>query len=360
MAEMQMMTRLLRRLTWWSVAALLVVSGTIAGFFVSQDRAQQAFMGQREIGRITRTAAALATDRETGIRGYQLTHDQKSLVPEIIARALLPSLLDSLAGLTRFDAAKSENVKAISSAINRWQKDFAEPAISGSIKGDSMLAGKPQFDRVRAAFRTFLAASEADVQREAARVKTLQILGAAVVLAELLAFVGILIFVIRGQLMRQAAELTHQQELLEQQAVELELQMSELQATNDSLAEREELLQTSEERYRLAAHLSNDAIYDWDVASNRFEWNEGLQGLFGYPRKRSALPSNGLSVSCIPTIPTALWKVSTKCSTRAAAAGGRPTTDCGERTARMPTPKGELTSCAPRMARRKSDRCDQR
>jgi len=283
MAEMQMMTRLLRRLTWWSVAALLVVSGTIAGFFVSQDRAQQAFMGQREIGRITRTAAALATDRETGIRGYQLTHDQKSLVPEIIARALLPSLLDSLAALTRSDAAKSENVRAISSAINRWQKDFAEPAIAGSIKGDSMLAGKPQFDRVRAAFQTFLAASEADVQREAARVKTLQILGAAVVLAELLAFVGILIFVIRGQLMRQAAELTHQQELLEQQAVELELQMSELQATNDSLAEREELLQTSEERYRLAAQLSNDAIYDWDVASNRFEWNEGLQGLFGYP-----------------------------------------------------------------------------
>jgi PAS domain S-box-containing protein len=282
MAEMQMMTRLLRRLTWWSLGALLIVSGTVAGFFVLQERAQQAFMREREIGRITRTAAALATDRETGIRGYQLTHDEKSLVPEIIARAQLPSLLDSLAALTKSDPFRSNNVKAISVALRRWDKDFAEPAIFGGINGVGVLAGKLQFDSVRVAFRAFLAATESHVRREVARVRSLQILGTAIVLAELLAFVGILLFVIRGQLMRQASELTHQQELLEQQAVELELQMSELQATNDSLAEREEMLEKSEERYRFAAVLSNDAIYDWDVASNRFEWNEGLEGLFGY------------------------------------------------------------------------------
>jgi PAS domain S-box-containing protein len=75
--------------------------------------------------------------------------------------------------------------------------------------------------------------------------------------------------------MRQARELGHQQELLEQQAVELELQMTDMQATEESLRQ-------SEERYRYAARLSNDAIYDWDVATNRFEWNEGLRELFGY------------------------------------------------------------------------------
>jgi PAS domain S-box-containing protein len=285
MPEMQEMTRLLRRLVWFSLGALLLVGATVGGFFLSEGHAQRAFMQQRDISRIARTAAALATDRETGIRGYQLTHDQKSLLPEVIGRAQLPPKLDSLATLTSPNSGNPNRVKPISTALDRWEREFAEPAIRGEIRGDSMLAGKPQFDQVRAAFDTFLTTSEVDLRREAARVRNQQLLGAALVLAELLAFVGILLFVIRGQLMRQAQELALQQELLEQQAVELELQMSEMQATNDSLAEREERLQRSEERYRYAARLSNDAIYDWDVASNRFEWNDGLQELFGYAKE---------------------------------------------------------------------------
>jgi len=282
MPETQEMTRLLRRLAWWSLAALLMVGATVGGFFLFMRRAEQAFIQKREISRLGQTAAALATDRETGIRGYQLTHDQKSLVPEVIGRAEMPGKLDSLVALASSDSAYVSRVKAISTALERWEREFAEPAIHGEVTGHGMLAGKPQFDQVRAAFNTFLAVSEVDLQRETARVRSLQILGVVVVLAELLAFVGILLFVIRRRLMRQAWDLGHQQELLEQQAVELELQMAELQATNDSRAEAEETLRKSEERYRYAARATNDAIYDWDVASNRFEWNEGLQGLFGY------------------------------------------------------------------------------
>jgi PAS domain S-box-containing protein len=282
MTETLYMTRLLRRLVWFSLGALLLVGATVGGFFFFQRRAEQAFIQKREISRLGRTAAALATDRETGIRGYQLTHDQKSLLPEVIGRAQLPAKLDSVTTLAGSDSAKVTRVKAISIALQRWEREFADPAIRGEIRGDSMLAGKPQFDQVRAAFDAFLTASEADLRRETARVRRLQILSVAVILAELLAFVGILLFVIRRRLTSQAWDLGHQQELLEQQAVELELQMSEMQGTNDSLAEREESLRKSEERYRYAAVLSNDAIYDWDVASNQFEWNEGLQELFGY------------------------------------------------------------------------------
>jgi len=285
MPEMHDMTQLLRRLTWWSLGATALVGATVSAFFLSQSRADQAFIEKREISRIARTAAALATDRETGIRGYQLTHDQKSLLPEVIGRVQLPPKLDSLMKFSNSDSAHLNRVKAISASLDRWQSEFAEPAILGEIKGDSMLAGKPQFDQVRAAFDAFLTTSEADLRREAIRVRNLQILGAVVVLAELLAFVGVLLLVIRGQLMRQAGELGHQQELLEQQAVELEVQMSDLQETNGILADREEHLQKSEERYRYAARLSNDAIYDWDVGSNRFEWNEGLQELFGYAKE---------------------------------------------------------------------------
>lgn len=44
----------------------------------------------------------------------------------------------------------------------------------------------------------------------------------------------------------------------------------------------EERLRESEQRYRLAAHATSDAIYDWDFKTNRLQWGERLQGLFGY------------------------------------------------------------------------------
>jgi PAS domain S-box-containing protein len=282
MAETQEMTRLLSRLVWFSITALVLMGATVAEFFVLERRAQRSYIEKREVSRIGRSAAALATDRETGIRGYQLTRDQRSLVPDVVARAELPAKLDSLGRLSASDSAHASRVQSIARTLRRWETEFADPAIRGDIGPDSMLAGKPQFDEVRAAFNQFLVASEVDLRHEAAHVRRLQLLRLTIVLSELLAFVGLLLFVIRGRLMRQAGDLGHQQELLEQQAVELELQMAEMQATNDALAEREEKLQNSEERYRYAARLSNDAIYDWDVASNRFEWNDGLKELFGY------------------------------------------------------------------------------
>jgi PAS domain S-box-containing protein len=283
MADMLEMTKLLRRVVWFSIAALVLITASMVAVYELDRRAQSRFFEKREISRIGRTAAALATDRETGIRGYVLTQDQKSLVPDLIARVALPHSLDSLMTLTRSDPAAAEKVRAIVSALDRWELNFAAPATRGVTSGLPMLAGKQLFDHVRVAFRAFISDSEMHVRREAARVRRVQLLGVAVLLAELLTFVGLLLFIIRGRLMSQARELGHQQELLEQQAVELELQMAELQATNDSLVEREESLRKSEERYMYAARISNDAIYDWDVASNRFEWNDGLQGLFGYP-----------------------------------------------------------------------------
>ena len=44
----------------------------------------------------------------------------------------------------------------------------------------------------------------------------------------------------------------------------------------------EAALRASETRYRLAARATRDAIWEWDLASQRVEWNEGVQTLFGY------------------------------------------------------------------------------
>jgi PAS domain S-box-containing protein len=43
-----------------------------------------------------------------------------------------------------------------------------------------------------------------------------------------------------------------------------------------------EALRASEERYRLAARATNDAIWDWDLDTDIVQWNEGLRTLFGY------------------------------------------------------------------------------
>ncbi|MCP1611885.1 PAS domain S-box-containing protein [Azospirillum lipoferum] len=44
----------------------------------------------------------------------------------------------------------------------------------------------------------------------------------------------------------------------------------------------EEALRETEERYRLAAQATNDAIWDWNLSADRIHWNEAVRTLFGY------------------------------------------------------------------------------
>jgi PAS domain S-box-containing protein len=44
----------------------------------------------------------------------------------------------------------------------------------------------------------------------------------------------------------------------------------------------EEALRASEERFRTLAKATNDAVWDWDLGTNKVWWNEGVLTLFGY------------------------------------------------------------------------------
>jgi PAS domain S-box-containing protein len=44
----------------------------------------------------------------------------------------------------------------------------------------------------------------------------------------------------------------------------------------------EQDLRETEERYRMASRATNDAIWDWSLASDHIRWNEAVQTLFGY------------------------------------------------------------------------------
>ena len=47
-------------------------------------------------------------------------------------------------------------------------------------------------------------------------------------------------------------------------------------------------IRVEEERYRLALLATRDAIWDWDLVSDRIEWNEATQFLFGYAKDEIA------------------------------------------------------------------------
>ncbi|MDP3318038.1 MAG: EAL domain-containing protein, partial [Bosea sp. (in: a-proteobacteria)] len=53
----------------------------------------------------------------------------------------------------------------------------------------------------------------------------------------------------------------------------------------------EERLRESEQRYRLAAHATSDAIYDWDFETDRLQWGESRLGLFSYEKAQA--PATG-------------------------------------------------------------------
>ena len=50
----------------------------------------------------------------------------------------------------------------------------------------------------------------------------------------------------------------------------------------------EATLRVSEERFRLLAKATNDAIWDWSLTTNHLWWNEGYEKLFGYSRAEVA------------------------------------------------------------------------
>jgi diguanylate cyclase (GGDEF)-like protein/PAS domain S-box-containing protein len=55
---------------------------------------------------------------------------------------------------------------------------------------------------------------------------------------------------------------------------------------SNDITERKRLEQverTNAERFKLVARVTNDIIWDWDVASDHIWWSEGAQAVFGYP-----------------------------------------------------------------------------
>lgn len=47
---------------------------------------------------------------------------------------------------------------------------------------------------------------------------------------------------------------------------------------------KNERIRLSNERYDIVAKATSDTIWDWDLTSDHFTWNKGIQGIFGYKK----------------------------------------------------------------------------
>jgi len=81
-------------------------------------------------------------------------------------------------------------------------------------------------------------------------------------------------------------ELLLKNELLETTIAKLQDAEQNLKLSNSELEarvlERGRALIVSEERFRLVSLATNDAIWDWDLQTDRLWWNEGFNTMFGY------------------------------------------------------------------------------
>ncbi len=244
-----------------------------------------------EMGRMAREAELLALDRETAVRGYLITHDERSLEPEIRGRPLLATKLDSLDALSRETSSQHSSVTALEASVARWQDLFAEPTVrqarAGAIPSlDSTLAGKTLFDSVRTQFDGIVRDQDRRYANGLAAVESSRFLWSAVMLVEILVLVTLL-FLLRARLRRligrvtsQHAVLATQNDQLLEQRDQLEAQAVELETTIQELQDGELRLAGVTSRLVEAQQLAS--IGSWEVEGDTGvqAWSDEMYRLF--------------------------------------------------------------------------------
>ncbi len=60
------------------------------------------------------------------------------------------------------------------------------------------------------------------------------------------------------------------------------LSAAQRQHHQQEIERQNEALRSSEERFRLVSYSTNDAVWDWDIVTNKMWWNKSIGRLFGY------------------------------------------------------------------------------
>ena len=108
---------------------------------------------------------SLIVDQESGLRGYETTHDPIFLDPYYAAEKQLPAEFDRRRGNTA-TAERRSSIDDLQTAHDAWKEGFAEPLISSIAAGatttdvDLNLLGKRQMDNMRNVMANLIASSQ--------------------------------------------------------------------------------------------------------------------------------------------------------------------------------------------------------
>jgi PAS domain S-box-containing protein len=208
----------LRRVFWIGAGALIAVALTFVLLAWLNHEWFRFVLQSRQTARMAGQARALAIDRETSIRDYLLTRKEASLAPDVAARLQLKTKLDSLVLLTSDNVSLQDRATAIRTAVERWDRGWAEPALtpesSTSLDTKNDLAGKELFDSIRSAFASFLAGHQRTFATRVRTLGRLQHFTFGLILAELALLLATLLW-LRKRVLQQAGKLLKQQRELE-------------------------------------------------------------------------------------------------------------------------------------------------
>ncbi len=148
-------------LSFWALGIVTSAAlGTAAWAYVRQVDARNHLVGVVDVGRLdAQLLLSDYIDEETGVRGFVLSHQESFLQPYTAGVANANSDLRHLSALVARDRQSAGLLAPLDRAIDRWQTQFALPAIAATRSRDLTYAepvvqerGKTDFDGVRAAF----------------------------------------------------------------------------------------------------------------------------------------------------------------------------------------------------------------
>ena len=270
--------RLLSRVFRTAAGAVMLLAAIVVVLYVARMHTDRSVRHGREVGRMAREIRALATDRETSIRGYLLTGDSASLQPELAAMPRLTVALDSLITMTADDPAQHERALRLREAATQWDRDYARPALSAGVRSAAMRAsllsreveGTRLFNELRRLNATLLDHEEALYVARVKRDRLAELLSLIVMLGALLAL-GAIVRWMHRRVSIQAKALLDQQAQLEEQAVELEESTAEIEATNEELQEAAVELELANDAMRESNALAEEARVQAEHANAKLE-----------------------------------------------------------------------------------------
>ncbi len=146
---------ILRKVVIVPIVAILVGAGILAWQIQSASATVTLIQTQDERINQTLGIEQLIVDQETGLRGYEVTHDLRLLQPYLNAQAKFPETFRKRRELAATNPARQKALDALRSAHDTWEQSFASPLIStiqaGGDTNDVALnyQGKLLMDEIR-------------------------------------------------------------------------------------------------------------------------------------------------------------------------------------------------------------------